>query len=447
MTVTKKCDVYSFGVVALETLTGRHPGDLIFSLFNSSNKNIMIKDLLDSRIRLSLCQRDTQTIVQVLTLALACLRSDPMSRSSMQQVAYELSNFEQLSLSLSFSEKFQFINDGKIVFEDIIDATQDFDIRYCIGTGAYGSVYRAQLPSGKVVALKKLHQLESQNPSFDKSFRNEVKMLTQIIHRNIVKFHGFCLHNRCMFLIYEYMERGNLFYALRIDDEAEELSWSQRVNIVSGTTNALSYMHHDCSPAIVHKDLHVVVSDFGTARLIDPDSSNQTLQVGTYEYLAPELAYMLTLTEKCDVYSFGVVALETLMGRHMGDLISSLFESSSKNIIVKDLLDSRIHLPSCQKDIQVIVQVVTLALACLHSNSKSRLSMQQVAHELSNFKQSSLILPLSEITVQQSGVRFFSVENGNNRGRKGKHFIPKSLSLVSSSGILIDVSKRNGKRV
>ncbi|KAL4307018.1 hypothetical protein AHAS_Ahas16G0236300 [Arachis hypogaea] len=273
--------------------------------------------------------------------------------------------------------------------------------RYCIGTGAYGSVYRAQLPSGKVVALKKLHQLESQNPSFDKSFRNEVKMLTQIIHRNIVKFHGFCLHNRCMFLIYEYMERGNLFYALRIDDEAEELSWSQRVNIVSGTTNALSYMHHDCSPAIVHKDLHVVVSDFGTARLIDPDSSNQTLQVGTYEYLAPELAYMLTLTEKCDVYSFGVVALETLMGRHMGDLISSLFESSSKNIIVKDLLDSRIHLPSCQKDIQVIVQVVTLALACLHSNSKSRLSMQQVAHELSNFKQSSLILPLSEITVQQ----------------------------------------------
>ncbi|XLR28038.1 hypothetical protein S83_055938, partial [Arachis hypogaea] len=290
--------------------------------------------------------------------------------------------------------------DGKIVFEDIIDATQDFDIRYCIGTGAYGSVYRAQLPSGKVVALKKLHQLESQNPSFDKSFRNEVKMLTQIIHRNIVKFHGFCLHNRCMFLIYEYMERGNLFYALRIDDEAEELSWSQRVNIVSGTTNALSYMHHDCSPAIVHKDLHVVVSDFGTARLIDPDSSNQTLQVGTYEYLAPELAYMLTLTEKCDVYSFGVVALETLMGRHMGDLISSLFESSSKNIIVKDLLDSRIHLPSCQKDIQVIVQVVTLALACLHSNSKSRLSMQQVAHELSNFKQSSLILPLSEITVQ-----------------------------------------------
>ncbi|XP_057745529.1 MDIS1-interacting receptor like kinase 2-like [Arachis stenosperma] len=88
--------------------------------------------------------------------------------------------------------------------KNIIEATQDFDIRYCIGTGGYGSVYRAQLPSGKVVALKKLHQLESQNPSFDKSFRNEVKI-------------------------------GSLLYALRMDDEAEELSWSQRVNILSGT--------------------------------------------------------------------------------------------------------------------------------------------------------------------------------------------------------------------
>ncbi|QHO54443.1 hypothetical protein S83_005481 [Arachis hypogaea] len=222
--------------------------------------------------------------------------------------------------------------DGKIAFEDIIEATQDFDIRYCIGTGAYGSVYRAQLPSGKVVAVKKLHQRESQNPSFDKSFRNEVKMLTEIRHRNIVKLHGFCLHSQCMFLVYEYMEKGSLFYALRIDDEAEELTWSHRVNILSGAANALSYMHHDCSPPIVHRDvtsnnillnseLHAVVSDFGTARVLDPDSSNQTLKVGTYGYLAPELAYTLSVTEKCDVYSFGVVALETIMGRHPSYLV------------------------------------------------------------------------------------------------------------------------------
>ncbi|XP_057741199.1 MDIS1-interacting receptor like kinase 2-like isoform X2 [Arachis stenosperma] len=303
--------------------------------------------------------------------------------------------------------------DGKIAFEDIIEATQDFDIRHCIGTGAYGSVYKAQLPSGKIVALKKLHQRESQNPSFDKSFRNEIKMLSQIRHRNIVKLHGFCLHNRCMFLVYEYMERGSLFYALSMDDdEAKELSWSKMVNIISGTANALAYMHHDCFPPIVHRDvtsnnillnseLHAVVSDFGTARLLDPDSSNQTLQVGTYGYLAPELAYTMTVTEKCDVYSFGVVALETLMGRHPGVLILSLFNSSNKYIMIKDLLDSRIRLPLCQRDTQAIVQVLTLALACLRSDPKSRPSMQQVAYELSNFEQSSLSLSFSEISVFQ----------------------------------------------
>ncbi|MED6147364.1 hypothetical protein PIB30_043422 [Stylosanthes scabra] len=302
--------------------------------------------------------------------------------------------------------------DGKIAFEDIIQATHDFDIRYCIGTGGYGSVYRAQLPSGKIVALKKLHQRESQNPSFDRSFRNEVKMLSQIRHRNIVKLHGFCLHNRCMFLVYEYMERGSLFYALSIDDEAKELTWSKRVHIISGTANALAYMHHDCSPPIVHRDvtsnnillnseLHAVVSDFGTARLLDPDSSNQTLQVGTYGYLAPELAYTMRVTEKCDVYSFGVVALETLMGMHPKELILSLLDSChNKNIMVKDLLDSRIRIPLCQRDTEAIVHVLKLALACLRSNPKSRPSMQQVAYELSTSKQ-SLPLPFAEITVHQ----------------------------------------------
>jgi len=144
--------------------------------------------------------------------------------------------------------------DGKIAFEDIIKATEDFDIKYCIGTGTYGSVYRAQLPNGKIVALKKLHNMESQNPLFDKSFRNEVKMLTEIRHKNIVKLYGFCLHNRFMFLVYQYMERGSLFYILNNDVEAEELNWSKRVNVIKGIAEALSYMHHDCTPPIVHRD-------------------------------------------------------------------------------------------------------------------------------------------------------------------------------------------------
>ncbi|KAM7489202.1 hypothetical protein LguiB_026686 [Lonicera macranthoides] len=188
--------------------------------------------------------------------------------------------------------------DGTIAYEDIIRSTNDFDIEHCIGTGGYGSVYRAQLPSGKVVALKKLHHFEAEEPAFDKSFKNEVEVLSNIRHKNIVKLYGFCLHNRCMFLVYEYMERGSLFYALRDDDEAAELDWTKRVSIIKGIAHALSYMHHDCTPPIAHRDISsnnillnseqdAFVADFGAARLLSPDSSNQTVIAGTRGYIAP----------------------------------------------------------------------------------------------------------------------------------------------------------------
>ncbi|XLR54803.1 hypothetical protein S83_005475 [Arachis hypogaea] len=170
-------------------------------------------------------------------------------------------------------------------------------------------------------------------------------------------------------------------------------------------------MHHECSPPIVHRDvtcnnillnseLHAVVSDFGTAKLLDPDSSNQTLQVRTYEYLCTSVGLYNdreSVTEKYDVYNFAVVALEALMGRHPREIILSLFDSSNKIIMVKDVLDSCIPLPSNKKDVQAIIHIVTLALACLCSNPKSRPSIQQVTHELSTFKE-SLLLPFTEIT-------------------------------------------------
>ncbi|KAM7465268.1 hypothetical protein LguiB_012830 [Lonicera macranthoides] len=188
--------------------------------------------------------------------------------------------------------------DGTIAYDDIIRSTNDFDIEHCIGTGGYGSVYRAQLPSGKIVALKKLHRFEAEEPAFDKSFKNEVEVLSNIRHKNIVKLYGFCLHNRCMFLVYEYMERGSLFSALRDDAEAVELDWTKRVTVVKGIAHALSYMHHDCTPPIAHRDISsnnillnskqdAFVADFGAARLLSPDSSNQTVIAGTRGYIAP----------------------------------------------------------------------------------------------------------------------------------------------------------------
>ncbi|MFQ6660888.1 hypothetical protein Gotur_029239, partial [Gossypium turneri] len=84
--------------------------------------------------------------------------------------------------------------DRRRAYKNIVTTTEDFEFRYCIGVGGYGSVYRAQLPCGKVVALKKLHCLKAKNPDFDKNFRNEIKFLIEIQHRSIVKLHGYCLH-------------------------------------------------------------------------------------------------------------------------------------------------------------------------------------------------------------------------------------------------------------
>ncbi|GJX54180.1 kinase RLK-Pelle-LRR-XI-1 family protein [Tanacetum coccineum] len=210
--------------------------------------------------------------------------------------------------------------DGTIAYEDFISATEDFDLKYCIGTGGYGSVYEAKLPSGKTFALKKLHRFEAKQPAFDQSFKNEVQVLTNLRHKSIVKLYGFCSHNRCNFLVYEYMEKGSLFCALNDDELAVKVDWLKRVNIIKDVAHALAYMHHDCSPPIVHRDISSnnillnsemegFVADFGAARLLDSDSSNQTVITGTLGYIAPELAYGMIVNERCDVYSLGSVAL------------------------------------------------------------------------------------------------------------------------------------------
>uniref|UniRef100_A0A6N2K2W7 non-specific serine/threonine protein kinase n=1 Tax=Salix viminalis TaxID=40686 RepID=A0A6N2K2W7_SALVM len=297
--------------------------------------------------------------------------------------------------------------DGRIAYEDIIASTENFDLRYCIGTGGYGSVYRAQLPSGKLVALKKLHRREAEEPAFDKSFKNEVKLLAHIRHRSIVRLYGFCLHRRCMFLVYEYMEKGSLFCALRNDAEAVELNWMKRAQIIKDIAHALSYLHHDCSPPIVHRDISSsnvllnsesksFVADFGVARLLDPDSSNLTVLAGTYGYIAPELAYTMMVTEKCDAYSFGVVALETLMGRHPGDILSS----SDQAITLKEVLDPRLPPPTNKIVIQNICIVATLAFCCLHPNPKSRPSMKLVSQEFRSPKRSLVGLEISLLKLR-----------------------------------------------
>ncbi|XP_011034858.1 PREDICTED: probable leucine-rich repeat receptor-like protein kinase At1g35710 isoform X4 [Populus euphratica] len=341
--------------------------------------------------------------ITTISLCLLCLGCCYLSRCKAAQPE---------PTSLKNGDLFSVWNyDGRIAYEDIIAATENFDLRYCIGTGGYGSVYRAQLPSGKLVALKKLHHREAEEPAFDKSFKNEVDLLTQIRHRSIVKLYGFCLHQRCMFLVYEYMEKGSLFCALRNDVEAVELKWMKRAHVIKDIAHALSYLHHDCNPAIVHRDISSsnvllnsesksFVADFGVARLLDPGSSNHTVLAGTYGYIAPELAYTMVVTEKCDVYSFGVVALESLMGRHPGDILSS----SARAITLKEVLDPRLPPPTNEIVIQNICIIASLAFSCLHSNPKYRPSMKFVSQEFLSPKRLLGGLEISLLELRNLGM-------------------------------------------
>ncbi|OIT21337.1 mdis1-interacting receptor like kinase 2 [Nicotiana attenuata] len=292
--------------------------------------------------------------------------------------------------------------DGKIAYENIITATENFDSKYCIGKGGHGTVFRVELPCGQVVAVKKVHALEDEEYSDDnlKSFSKEIQTLVNIRHRNILRLYGFCSHARHSFLIYELLEGGNLSQNLSNKDRARELDWLKRVDIVKGIANALCYLHHECSPPIVHRDIssnnvllddegNPHVSDFGTAKLLRSNSSNWTSFAGTFGYVAPELAYTMKVNEKSDVYSFGVLSLEVILGHHPGDIIAAISSlssaSSAHGILLKDIIDQRPQAPGKQ-EAEELIKITKLAFACICQSPQARPTMKQVCVSLSKEK-------------------------------------------------------------
>jgi serine/threonine protein kinase len=190
--------------------------------------------------------------------------------------------------------------DGKFSFTDIVHATDNFNSAFCIGQGGSGIVYKAKLSAGQTVAVKRIlvQDIGEVQEINKKSFENEIRALTEVRHRNIVKLHGFCLSGCYMYLIFEYLERGSLANVLYGTDGEKKLNWATRVKIIQGIAHALAYLHHDCTPPIVHRDIKLNnilldcdleprLSDFGTAKLLGLCSSNWTSMAGTYGYMAP----------------------------------------------------------------------------------------------------------------------------------------------------------------
>ncbi|XP_020206008.1 protein STRUBBELIG-RECEPTOR FAMILY 3 [Cajanus cajan] len=209
--------------------------------------------------------------------------------------------------------------------------TNSFSQDNLIGLGMLGSVYRAELPDGKILAVKKLDKRVSEHQA-DDEFLELVNSIDRIRHANIVELLGYCAEYGQRLLIYEYCSNGSLQDALHSDDEFKtRLSWNTRIRIALGAARALEYLHEQCQPPVVHRnfkianillddDVSVRVSDCGLAPLITKGSVSQLSGqlLTAYGYGAPEFESGI-YTYQSDVYSFGVVMLELLTGRQSFD--------------------------------------------------------------------------------------------------------------------------------
>ncbi|GAV61180.1 Pkinase domain-containing protein [Cephalotus follicularis] len=239
-------------------------------------------------------------------------------------------------------------NTGSIWFkiQDLERATENFSQKNFIGRGGFGFVYKGVLPDGTTVAVKKIIESEFQG---DVEFSNEVEIISNLRHRNLVPLRGCCVidgdegygdRESEMYLVYDYMPNGNLddhlFPSLDPKSGIEKfLTWPQRKGIILDVAKGLAYLHYGVKPAIYHRDIKATnilldadmrarVADFGLVKQVREGQSHLTTRVaGTHGYLAPEYALYGQLTEKSDVYSFGVVVLEIMCGRKALDLSSS----------------------------------------------------------------------------------------------------------------------------
>jgi hypothetical protein len=202
--------------------------------------------------------------------------------------------------------------ENKLKFADILKSTNNFDKANIVGCGGYGLVYKAELPDGSKLAIKKLN---GEMCLMEREFSAEVDALSMAQHDNLVPLWGYCIHGNTRLLIYSYMENGSLDDWLhnRDDEAGSFLDWPTRLKIAQGASLGLSYIHDVCKPHIVHRDIKssnilldkefkAYVADFGLARLILPNQTHVTTElVGTIGYIPPEYGQAWVATLRGDI--------------------------------------------------------------------------------------------------------------------------------------------------
>ncbi|GMY18798.1 wall-associated receptor kinase-like 22 isoform X5 [Fagus crenata] len=298
---------------------------------------------------------------------------------------------QQLSSSEVNVEKTKLFNS-----KDLEKATDRFNVNRILGQGGQGTVYKGMLVDGRIVAVKKSKIIDEGKLE---EFINEVVILSQINHRNVVKLLGCCLETEVPLLVYEFIPNGTLSQYLYEQNEEFPLTWDMRLRIAAEVAGALFYLHSAASSPIYHRDIKTTnillddkyrakVADFGTARSITIDQTHLTTVVqGTFGYLDPEYFQSSQFTEKSDVYSFGVVLVELLTGekaisstraQESRSLATYFIHSMEENNLF-DILDARVVKDAKKEE---IIAVANLAKMCLNLNGKKRPTMKEVAKQL-----------------------------------------------------------------
>ncbi|KAG6716984.1 hypothetical protein I3842_04G075700 [Carya illinoinensis] len=275
-------------------------------------------------------------------------------------------------------------------------ATDRFRIDRIIGRGGQGTVYKGMLADGRLVAIKKSNVI---NEDKFQEFVNEVVILSQINHRNVVKLLGCCLEMEVPLLVYEFIPNGTLAQYLNGQNEEFPPTWDMRFRIAIEVAGALFYMHSAASSPIYHRDIkstnilldekyRAKVADFGISRFVAIGQTHlSTIVHGTFGYVDPEYFQSGQFTDKSDVYSFGVVLAELLTGEKAisssrtrdTNSLAAFFVSSMEGNNLFDILDNQV-LKEAEKE--KVIAVANLAKRCLNLNRNERPSMREVAMEL-----------------------------------------------------------------
>ncbi|KAJ0456695.1 putative protein kinase RLK-Pelle-WAK family [Helianthus annuus] len=328
--------------------------------------------------------------------------------------------------------------DKTIIFtsRELEKATDNFNDNRILGRGGQGTVYKGMLVDGRIVAVKKSKVIDE---SQLEQFINEVVILSQVNHRNVVKLLGCCLETDVPLLVSEFIPNGTLYDCLHNETNEFRISLNMRLQIGTEVAGALAYLHSATSIPIYHRDIKTTnvllddkyrakVSDFGTSRFVAIDQTHLTTLVkGTFGYLDPEYFQSSQFTEKSDVYSFGVVLVELLTGEKPISLtrfgehrsLATHFLLAMEEGRVMSIFDSMVIKEGTRDELLV---VANLAMRCLNLNGKNRPTMKEVAIELETIRTSHVpsvvqtsIRPLmcgDALTYGESSSTFLSFNDG-----------------------------------